>query len=380
MTSRRDTVSRPVTSRDVAALAGVSQSTVSYVLSGKRFVSPDTEARVLDAMESLGYRPHASARALRSQRSRVIGLVVPYHELTDTTTQYRYVVTIGAACRQRGYELLVTSSEEGFEGMQRLISSAQCDGLVIMDILEDDPRVDGAERARIPSVFIGLPPAPTPSQTRPDDAHDTRSATSSQVDAVDTSFEAIAQGCIDELRTRGHRHVIVLSAAHSHIRSMGFAHRFRQTLDEYALLHEMTVEHLSTQRGYLPIEQHLRSALGSSPAHDPDHLAVVVGPSLCADDAANALLHLGRLPGQDCSLIAASAPPDELHTPVDYAYFDPNVRTVVSQAMALLVNRLEGASQRSQNSQPSHPAQRLLVDPLFHRGTSLLPCRQPADG
>src|SRR6478735_8941173 len=68
------------TSKDVARLAGVSQSTVSYVMSGNRPISEGTRRRVLEAIEALTYQPNAGARALASQRTRVIGLmVVPVH-------------------------------------------------------------------------------------------------------------------------------------------------------------------------------------------------------------------------------------------------------------------------------------------------------------
>ena len=67
-----------VTSRDVARLAGVPQSTVSYVMSGRRSISPETRRRVEEAIETLGFQPNAGARALASQRSQVIGLVVPF--------------------------------------------------------------------------------------------------------------------------------------------------------------------------------------------------------------------------------------------------------------------------------------------------------------
>ena len=62
---------------DVARHADVSPSTVSYVLSGKRSISERTRRRVLDSIATLGYRPHAGARALASSRSNVIALVVP---------------------------------------------------------------------------------------------------------------------------------------------------------------------------------------------------------------------------------------------------------------------------------------------------------------
>ncbi len=66
------------TSKDVARIAGVSQSTVSYVMTGKRPISERTRQRVLAAMEQLTYEPHAGARALAGRRTRVVGLVVRF--------------------------------------------------------------------------------------------------------------------------------------------------------------------------------------------------------------------------------------------------------------------------------------------------------------
>ena len=68
-----------VTSVDVARAAGVSQSTVSLVLSGKSRgrISAKTEEAVRRAAEELGYRPNMAARALRTGAARSVGLVVP---------------------------------------------------------------------------------------------------------------------------------------------------------------------------------------------------------------------------------------------------------------------------------------------------------------
>jgi DNA-binding LacI/PurR family transcriptional regulator len=79
------------TSRDVARRAGVSQSVVSYVLSGARGVSPERRARVLAAIEELGYRPSASARALRHGHSNEIVAALPdaplFLEILDAMRQ-----------------------------------------------------------------------------------------------------------------------------------------------------------------------------------------------------------------------------------------------------------------------------------------------------
>ena len=62
---------------DVAKLAGVSPTTVSHALSGKRKVSPDVQARVRAAVEELGYTPGRTAQSLASGRTRILGLIVP---------------------------------------------------------------------------------------------------------------------------------------------------------------------------------------------------------------------------------------------------------------------------------------------------------------
>ena len=65
------------TMTDVARLAGVSVSTVSYALTGTRPISEATRDRVLAAMAELGYQPNAMARGLASRRSNILGLLLP---------------------------------------------------------------------------------------------------------------------------------------------------------------------------------------------------------------------------------------------------------------------------------------------------------------
>lgn len=338
-----------ITSRDVAHAAGVSQSTVSYVLSGKRFVAPDTEAKVLAAMDELGYRPHVSARALRSRRSGVIGLVVPYHEYTDTANQYRYIVSVASACRNHDYELLMASSDEGPEGMKRLIDSAQCDGLIIMDVKDDDSRIDVARSCDIPCVFIGF------------------SADMHEVTAIDTDFEAIATRSVTLMAQRHHRDIVVINSSSEHVTPMGFTRRFNDAIIATASDSACTILTTKVARGLTP----MREAIATSLTTHPQVRAFITGPTLCADDAANALVALGFTPGQDVSLIAAAQPADSPHTDIDYAFFSPDVPTVAGQAVSLLLDKL---------SLPAHQpsAHMRTIPPTFHEGHSLMPLPQSA--
>lgn len=90
---REQGADRPrVTIGEVADLAGVSPTTVSHVLSGKRLVGATTRGTVQEAIRQLGYRPNAVARSLRTRRSRMVAVVVP-----DITNSFYSVLTRGLA-------------------------------------------------------------------------------------------------------------------------------------------------------------------------------------------------------------------------------------------------------------------------------------------
>ncbi|RZU66356.1 LacI family transcriptional regulator [Microterricola gilva] len=109
-----------VTLHDVARVAGVSIKTVSNVINNFEHIRPATRAKVLLAIDELGYRPNLSARSLRSGRSGVIGLVVPefslsyFAELADAVIKaaerHGQVVQIEQTNGDRARELEVLSS------------------------------------------------------------------------------------------------------------------------------------------------------------------------------------------------------------------------------------------------------------------------------
>src|SRR4051812_47470164 len=101
--------SRRVTSADVAAAAGVSRATVSYVLNGVHGrISEQTRARVHDAAERLGYVPNAMASALRAGRTEVVLLALPSWPLGPAVAEW---VTAGVMEFERlGYTPLGSSS------------------------------------------------------------------------------------------------------------------------------------------------------------------------------------------------------------------------------------------------------------------------------
>lgn len=103
---------RRATLRDVALLAGVSQSTTSRALSGEGYAGADVRERVLAAAETLGYVPHAMARSLRKQDSQTIGVLV-----SDLQNPFYADLAAGIAdaARQAGYTMMLTDDQGSAE-------------------------------------------------------------------------------------------------------------------------------------------------------------------------------------------------------------------------------------------------------------------------
>lgn len=147
-----------VTIDDVARRARVSPSTVSYALSGKRPISAETRRRVERAIDALGYRPHAGAKALASSRTDIIGLMAPLRVGVDVNVIMQFVAGVVAGANASGYDVLMVTQEGG--GLDRVAGSSMVDALVVMDIESDDPRIPQLAALRQPTVLIGLPAHP----------------------------------------------------------------------------------------------------------------------------------------------------------------------------------------------------------------------------
>ncbi|MFG2626502.1 LacI family DNA-binding transcriptional regulator [Streptomyces sp. NPDC048473] len=116
---------------DVASEAGVSVTTVSHVLSGRRPVSATTRARVEDVIQRLGYQADPSARGLRTQRTRTLGLVVP-----DITNPFNTSIAAGMQEIALTHEYLTVVCEAPMDGPHlpaviRQLVARRIDGIVI---------------------------------------------------------------------------------------------------------------------------------------------------------------------------------------------------------------------------------------------------------
>jgi DNA-binding LacI/PurR family transcriptional regulator len=159
----RSTAARRPTIRDVAALAGVSNSAVSKALNGNGRISEETARRIREASETLGWTPHLAASGLRSLRSRAVALVISRPaDLLGSDPHFTALISgIEAVLAPRGYGLLLqliggTDLDET-QVYRRLAHGRAVDGVLLTDGRVDDPRFDLIAELGLPYVLIGQP-------------------------------------------------------------------------------------------------------------------------------------------------------------------------------------------------------------------------------
>lgn len=152
---------RGITSRDVAKQAGVSRTTVSFVLNdvAEANISQETRRRVLAVAEELGYVPHAAAQVLAGQRTRIIGLVFPrsYHHLPTHFFLLQILDGLLDVVHQNGLRLLIDSLGEsgGKQTYLDLVRAKRIDGLIVLDPRSDNPGLHALAEEGFPLVLIG---------------------------------------------------------------------------------------------------------------------------------------------------------------------------------------------------------------------------------
>lgn len=332
------------TSRDVARLAGVSQSTVSYVMSGKRPISEAVRKRVEDAIAQLTYQPNAGARALASQQTHVIGLVVPFGPSADTTGLLPFIETITSGARERDYDVLLVTADEGPSALTRLEGRSLCDAIVLMEIEARDPRIPVASGLRVPVILIGVPDDPA------------------GLPCVDVDFAAAARAAVTEhVRDGCHRIVVLGHPAEVIDRDINYARRFIASATATAA--ELGVP-CSVVAPVEPTPAGAEAAVAEALADGREGLGVVVAGSSAVQPVLTALERGGCVLGRDVAVIGmcTDAAAVGAQPPVSNVSLEP--RDVSRRALQTLFRRLDP-------ERAGEPAEVELVAPrLTHRATT----------
>lgn len=190
--------------RDVAAAAGVSDATVSLALSGNPRISAATAQRVIAVANELGYRPNSAARALRTESTRSLGLIV-----SDVANPF-FAELAGAIERQAardGYSVMLCNSDEDADRQDdyllNMLAGSQVDGVLLVPTSSTTPGLRAVASSGAKVVLLDRPITVSGSGIAADSLRALPSVSSDPGHALAEAAEL--------LTTLGHRRVGVVS-------------------------------------------------------------------------------------------------------------------------------------------------------------------------
>ena len=171
-----------ITSHDIAKAAGVSRTTVSYVLSNRLGVSVSgkTRRRVLATARRLGYVPNSAAAMLVTGRSKSIGLVLSRPELIGVDGFIPIMIHgLNEVCSARGYRLLMEAVADppGVDDYLDLAKSKRVDSMIILNPRKGDPALRKVIETTFPVLVAGSAEQPRESAIGTQDRQGSRKAT-----------------------------------------------------------------------------------------------------------------------------------------------------------------------------------------------------------
>ncbi len=270
------------TLEDVARLAGVSRSTVSRVVNDHPNVRSETRDRVRQAICNSGYQPHAVARSLATNRTHIIGIVIPEAVTTLFDDPFFPLLLRGAteACNMHDYHLMLSlfaASADQQEMYQHFLRNGYLDGVLVASAPLKDPVVPSLLRDHLPFISVGR---------HPDE----------QVHYVDVDNIGGARMAVEYLIRLGHRRIATITGPLDTMPGQDRLEGYRQTLEAHRVpaKEELIVEGDFTENSGRVGMQRLLSA---SPS------AVFAASDVMAIGALKTLREVGLQVPQDVALV-----------------------------------------------------------------------------
>jgi DNA-binding LacI/PurR family transcriptional regulator len=317
------TTKRLPTLDDVAALAGVGRGTVSRTINGAPHVSRPTHARVMAAVEALGYVPNRAARSLVTRRADTVTLVISESEERFFSEPFFAGVVrgISAALAETSRPLLLAMAQtaEQHASLEHFLVGQHVDGVMLLSLHGDDRLLGRLEERGLPTVLGGRPPH------------------GEQTSFVDVDNVSGGREATRHLLAAGRRRVALIAGPRDMAVSDDRLIGYRRALDELDVPFDpalVVVGDFTEHGGQVAMDRLLTQA--------PDLDAVFASSDLMAAGALRTLhRHSRSVPG-DVAVVGFDDAPVAQHT-------DPQLSTVhqpveeMGRAMVdLLVARIEG--------------------------------------
>nr|WP_240921450.1 LacI family DNA-binding transcriptional regulator [Microbacterium excoecariae] len=328
--------------RDVAERAGVSIATVSFVVNDTKPVSAETRARIETAMAELGFRRNVLARALASQRTHILAIVFPALEHTLGTTALGVVTSAAVAAARAGFNLVLWPVSNDPQQLDEYVSSGLVDGVLLMEVTAEDPRIPALERREIPFGLVG------------------RTADPSAHLFVDMDFAGAVREGLAHLEERGHRNIALLSGELASDQLVGYGPIVRT---------EGAFSEAMRERGREPVivrapqdPRSGRAAARALVADHPDVTAVLALNEGAVHGFLNGLVAAGRQVPRDVSVLGLATSEQATTTA------DPALSALVAPGEEL--GRASVAALVSHLANPADRVQRLVPCELRLAGST----------
>lgn len=302
---------RRVTSSDVAKLAGISRTTVSFVLNNVAGVniSEPTRQAVIDAARQLNYHPDEAALSLVSGKSRTIGLVLrqSHEQVFADAFLPQVILGMGQATEKRGFHIMVVplAPDDNSSNYTSLIHRNRVDGIVLSGPRSDDKEVVELYKSGVPIMLMGQLPG-------------------SEIPVVDINTVDGANKVIKHLVDLGHRDIAMISnAPFEYTSAQQRLTGYRNALEDANIIYEtqkVKAGNFTPASGFTAMEELL--SYSSRPS------AVFVASDVVALGAIQAAKRAGLRIPQDISIVGFDDIPLA-------AYFDPALTTIRLPAYAL---------------------------------------------
>jgi LacI family transcriptional regulator len=184
--------------KDIAKLAGVSETTASKALNNYSDVSEETKRKVREIAEKHGYTPNMAARNLALKKSNIIGLVLSDIRETDSNGNIIFRILIGAKnyCADNDFELLIISTDakkQKTKKLAQLCRERQIAGVIIYGLKPGDPYFEEITKAKLPCITVDI---------RVQGEH---------LATVTTDNVAAVKEVIKHLHSKGHRNIAFIN-------------------------------------------------------------------------------------------------------------------------------------------------------------------------
>ena len=225
-----------VTIRDIAERAGVSKGAVSYALNGQPGVSEATRERIVSIAEELGWYPNRAARALSAARADACGLVLarPARTLALEPFFMEFIAGVESELGRRSTALtlqLVRDIHEEIEVYRRWWGEHRVDGVLLVDLRVEDPRVGELVRLGLPTVVVG---GPVENQALPAVFHDEA---------------AVVEEAVQYLAALGHTRVAQVAGVSDFVHTVQRTAAFRRAAEALGIRGDVVETDYSAESG-----------------------------------------------------------------------------------------------------------------------------------